>query len=507
MLSCHFFYFSKISSALATCNMHLHFLGICGTFMGSLAQLAVAKGHRVTGSDTDIYPPMSTQLTTAGVDIIDGYEVSQLDLNPDLVVVGNVISRGNPVFEAVLNRGLPYTSGPQWLGEHILQKRWVLAIAGTHGKTTTSSMLAWILDYAGMAPGYLIGGVPRNFSTSARLGETPYFVIEADEYDSALFDKRSKFIHYRPRTLVINNLEFDHADIFPDLAAIQQQFHHLVRTLPQKALIIVPQAVAAIEQVLNMGCWSEVQKISFNTVGHSPGSWNAVPLTTNNASFEISQQKLSAGNQKPEAEDKESSAAERENLKGIVNWQQLGEHNIVNGLAAVVAAHHVGVPIALACEALSSFEGVKRRMECLATIGNIKIYDDFAHHPTAIEMTLAGLRARVGKEKIIAIIEPRSNTMRMGGYSPSQLANCCTAADFVCWYQPANITWDLMEVVSKSPVPAVSCRSYNDLITTALKQLTDASHSIPTHIIIMSNGSFGGIHQQVINALQNKYHQ
>ena len=475
--------------------MHLHFLGICGTFMGSLARLAITKGYRVTGSDINIYPPMSTQLTTAGVDMIDGYEVSQLELNPDLVVVGNVISRGNPVLEAVLNRGLPYTSGPQWLGEHILQNRWVLAVAGTHGKTTTSSMLAWILDCAGMAPGYLIGGVPRNFSSSARLGETPYFVIEADEYDSAFFDKRSKFIHYRPRTLVINNLEFDHADIFPDLAAIQQQFHHLVRTLPKKALIIVPQAVAAIEKVLKMGCWSEVQKISFNAAEHSPGQWNAVPLTTDNASFEISQQETSARNEEP-------SAAEHEELKGIVNWQQIGEHNIANGLAAVVAAHHVGVPIPLACEALSSFEGVKRRMECLATIENIKVYDDFAHHPTAIQMTLTGLRAKVGKEKIIAIIEPRSNTMRTGGYSSSQLVNCCAAADFVCWYQPANMTWDLMKVVRNSPVPAVNCRSYNDLITIALKQLT-----IPSHIIIMSNGSFGGIHQQVINALQDKYHQ
>ena len=467
--------------------------------MGSLAQLAVAKGYRVTGCDSNIYPPMSDQLTAAGVDVIDGYDASQLDLNPDLMIVGNVISRGNPVMEAILNRQLPYTSGPQWLGEHILQNRWVLAVAGTHGKTTTSSMLAWILDYAGMAPGYLIGGVPKNFSTSARLGETSYFVIEADEYDSALFDKRSKFMHYHPRTLIINNLEFDHADIFPDIAAIQQQFHHLVRTLPQQGLIVVPQAVQAIEKVLEMGCWSEVQRLSVTNGDTSSNQWHVTSLTTDNASFQVSKE-LSVRNQELSARDKKSSAEQYQKQVNVVNWRQFGKHNMTNGLAAVAAAYHVGVPIDLACEALSYFDGVQRRMECLANIKNIKVYDDFAHHPTAIQTTLEGLRANVGEENIIAIIEPRSNTMRMSIHPMSQLASCCSAADFVCWYQPDGIQWNLEQVINMSSVPAVSCRSHDSLIAKAVEQAR-----IPSHIVIMSNGSFEGVHQRIIKTLQEKH--
>ncbi len=366
--------------------MHIHILGICGTFMGSLALLARELGHRVTGSDANVYPPMSTQLEQAGIELLEGYHPEHLEPAPDLVVVGNALSRGNLEVEALLDRGLPYTSGPEWLREQVLPGKWVLAVSGTHGKTTTASMLAWILEYAGMAPGFLIGGVTQNFPHSARLGETPFFVVEADEYDSAFFDKRSKFVHYRPRTLIINNLEYDHADIFPDLAAIQRQFHHLVRTVPGSGLIISPAGERAIEDTLTQGCWSPRQ-----TLGGDDGEWQVRLINTDGSCFEV--------------------LHEGEPL-ATVNWSQSGQHNVMNGLAALIAARHVGVTPEVGARALGEFAGVKRRLELLADVHGIKVYDDFAHHPTAIKTTLAGLRAKVGDDKIIALIEPRSNIMR-----------------------------------------------------------------------------------------------
>ncbi len=367
--------------------MHIHILGICGTFMGSLAVLAKEAGHRVTGSDANVYPPMSTQLEAQGIELTQGYDPAQLDPAPDLVVIGNALSRGNPAVEYVLDQGLPYVSGPQWLAEHVLQGRWVLAVAGTHGKTTTTSMLAWVLEHAGMSPGFLIGGVPQNFGISARLGGTPFFVVEADEYDSAFFDKRSKFVHYRPRTTILNNLEYDHADIFPDLAAIERQFHHLVRTIPSSGLIIHPIAETALVRVLQMGCWTPVQ-----TTG-AGGQWQARLLAEDGSRFEV-------------RFDGE--------VQGTVNWELTGQHNVANALATLAAARHVGVVPAMGVAALSEFRSVKRRMEKVAEVRGVTVYDDFAHHPTAIATTLQGLRARVGGERIIAVIEPRSNSMKLG---------------------------------------------------------------------------------------------
>lgn len=455
--------------------MHIHILGICGTFMGSLAQLAKDLGHHVTGSDTNVYPPMSTQLEQAGIGLMQGYDVTHLQPAPDLVVIGNAMSRGNPAVEYVLDQGIPYTSGPQWLRDYVLQGKWVLAVAGTHGKTTTSSMLTWILDYAGMEPGYLIGGVTKNFPTSARLGGTPYFVVEADEYDSAFFDKRSKFVHYNARTVILNNLEFDHADIFPDLAAIQKQFHHLVRTVPNSGLIISPVNDKALAEVLAMGCWTPQQQFVVNSESDSSGiEWQARLLTSDGSHFVV----LHKGEQIAE-----------------IKWTQTGIHNVNNGLAAIIAARHVGVTPEVSAQALQQFAGVKRRMECLADVHSIKVYDDFAHHPTAIKTTLAGLRAKVGEEKIIAIIEPRSNTMRMGVHK-NALNKSITDADDVLWYQPANVDWAMDEVVNKSPVPAKLLCDLDELIHTAI------SISEPnTHIVIMSNGGFGGVHQKLIEQL------
>jgi len=456
--------------------MHIHILGICGTFMGSLAQLAKDLGHKVTGSDANVYPPMSTQLEQAGITLTQGFDPSQLDPAPDLVIIGNAMSRGNPAVEYVLDKGIPYTSGPQWLCDHVLQGKWVLAVAGTHGKTTTSSMLAWILEYAGMAPGFLIGGVTQNFPTSARLGETPFFVIEADEYDSAFFDKRSKFVHYRPRTVILNNLEFDHADIFDDLAAIQKQFHHLVRTLPSTGLVVRPEADVALQTVIDKGCWTPQQLFSLdsnNTL--APCEWSAELLNADGSAFKVLHQN--------------TAVAE-------IHWQQTGLHNVNNGLAAMIAARHVGVTPEVSAAALAVFAGVKRRMEVLADVHSIKVYDDFAHHPTAIKTTLSGLRAKVGTDKIIAVIEPRSNTMRMGVHKKS-LNQACTDADDVLWYQPANVNWDMDEVVNRSPVPAKLLRDIDELIEQAIA-LCEAN----THIVIMSNGGFGGIHQKMIAALK-----
>lgn len=454
--------------------MHIHILGICGTFMGSLAQLAKALGHRVTGSDANVYPPMSTQLEQAGIELLQGFDPAHLQPAPDLVVIGNAMSRGNPAVEYVLAEGIPYTSGPQWLHDHVLPGKWVLAVAGTHGKTTTSSMLAWILEYAGMAPGYLIGGVTKNFPSSARLGETPFFVVEADEYDSAFFDKRSKFVHYNPRTVILNNLEFDHADIFPDLAAIQKQFHHLLRTVPNNGLVISPVDDGALNEVLTQGCWTPQQKFGLSDSTAAP-EWQAQLLADDGSAFAVFHEGIEVAK---------------------VHWEQTGLHSVNNGLAAIIAARHVGVTPEVSAQALAQFAGVKRRMECLADIHSIKVYDDFAHHPTAIKTTLAGLRAKVGSEKIIAVIEPRSNTMRMGVHKDA-LNRACTDADDVLWYQPVDVDWAMDEVVNQSPVPAKLLHTIDEVIHCALA-LAEAN----AHIVIMSNGGFGGIHQKMIDQLR-----
>ncbi|WP_295517791.1 UDP-N-acetylmuramate:L-alanyl-gamma-D-glutamyl-meso-diaminopimelate ligase [uncultured Pseudomonas sp.] len=449
--------------------MHIHILGICGTFMGSLAVLAKEAGHRVTGSDANVYPPMSTQLEAQGIELTQGYDPKQLDPAPDLVVIGNALSRGNPAVEYVLDQGLPYVSGPQWLAEHVLQGRWVLAVAGTHGKTTTTSMLAWVLEHAGMSPGFLIGGVPQNFGISARLGGTPFFVVEADEYDSAFFDKRSKFVHYRPRTTILNNLEYDHADIFPDLAAIERQFHHLVRTIPSSGLIIHPTAETALVRVLEMGCWTPVQ-----TTG-AGGQWQARLLAEDGSRFEV----LFAGE-----------------VQGTVAWELTGQHNVANALATLAAARHVGVVPALGVAALSEFRSVKRRMEKVAEVRGVTVYDDFAHHPTAIATTLQGLRARVGGERIIAVIEPRSNSMKLGAHRDGLPASV-TEADSVVWYAPPNLGWDLAGTAAACQVPAVVCDSLEAIIERVQAELDG-----PSHVVIMSNGGFGGLHGKLAAALE-----
>ena len=451
--------------------MHIHILGICGTFMGSLAQLAKASGHQVSGSDTNVYPPMSAQLEKAGIELTEGYDPAQFNPLPDLVVIGNALSRGNPAVEYVLDNRIPYTSGPQWLGDYFLREKWVLAVAGTHGKTTTSSMLAWILEYAGMKPGFLIGGVPSNFEVSARLGDSPFFVVEADEYDSAFFDKRSKFIHYRPHTAILNNLEFDHADIFADLNAIQTQFHHFVRTIPGRGLIVAPAGDANLQEVLNRGCWSELQGLGENS------DWSMALTEEDGSVFSVSFQ------------------GERQ---GTVRWGQTGTHNVANGLAAIAAARHVGVKPVLACEALCQFSGVKRRMEKLASINGVVVYDDFAHHPTAIATTLEGLRNKVGSEKIIAVIEPRSNTMKLGIHK-SQLADATALADQVLWYQPDNIGWSLADVVGNGPVPAEVLDDIDALVDHTVQKAGKL-----THIVIMSNGGFAGFHGKLVKALEER---
>lgn len=451
--------------------MHIHILGICGTFMGSLAQLAAAGGHRVTGSDTDVYPPMSDQLRAAGIALIEGYDPAQLQPAPDLVVIGNALSRGNPCVEAVLDRGLSYTSGPQWLGDHLLPGRWVLAVAGTHGKTTTASLLAWLLEAAGLAPGFLIGGVPVNFGVSARLGGTPFFVVEADEYDTAFFDKRSKFVHYRPRTLVLNNLEYDHADIFPDLAAIQTQFHHLVRTVPASGRILWPAADTALAQVVERGCWSETE-----TTGPG-GRWRAQLHTAAGTEFGVTLDGAPVG---------------------AVKWALTGEHNVANALAAIAAARHAGVPPAAACRALGDFRGVKRRLECLFDAGGIRVYDDFAHHPTAIATTLEGLRRRVGGETIVAILEPRSNTMKLGVHR-AQLGAAVAGADRALWYRPAGLDWSLDDALAGAE---------NSQVVDDIDALLECVAAIPppAHLVIMSNGGFQGFARRLVARLAQRGH-
>lgn len=452
--------------------MHLHILGICGTFMGSLALLARDLGHQVSGSDANVYPPMSTQLEAQGIQLMEGFDPAHLQPAPDLVIIGNAMSRGNPAVEYVLDKGIPYTSGPQWLAEHVLQERWVLAVAGTHGKTTTSSLLAWILQEAGMAPGFLIGGIPQNFGISARLGDTPFFVVEADEYDSAFFDKRSKFVHYRPRTAILNNLEFDHADIFDDLAAIERQFHHLVRTVPASGLIIHPQQEPALHRVIGLGCWTPIQ-----TTGEG-GNWQARLLSEDGSRFEV----WLDGQ-----------------LQGVAEWQQTGDHSVANALSALAAARHVGVTPQQGIAALSGFASPKRRMEKIAETGGIVLYDDFAHHPTAIATTLAGLRASIGDERLIAIIEPRSNTMRLGSHM-SALPGSVQQASGVIWYQPPGLDWSLDSVVADSPVPAQVMTDIDAIIDRVVAEATPG-----TRIVIMSNGGFGGIHQKMKQALEAKH--
>ncbi len=443
--------------------------------MGGIALLARELGYEVSGSDANVYPPMSTQLEEAGITLQEGYAPEHLQPAPDCVVVGNAMSRGNPAVEYMLDAGLNYTSGPQWLAENVLQGKWVLAVSGTHGKTTTSSLLAWILEYAGMAPGFLIGGVPANFGLSARSGGTDFFVVEADEYDTAFFDKRSKFVHYRPRTLVINNLEFDHADIFADLAAIQRQFHHLVRTVPGSGLIVHPAGSAAVNAALQQGCWTPCSGFAIESGDAAQADWSARLLAEDASAFEL-----------------RSPAGETHS----VAWRYCGRHNLENALAAAAAAHHVGVPLAVSCEALADFAGVKRRLELLGTVRGVEVYDDFAHHPTAIATTLEGMRARGGEGRVIALIEPRSNTMRMGEHR-GRLAASTAAADEVYWYQPQGMDWSLQEVIDASPVAASLLGDIDGLV-----QAVSESARAGDRIVVMSNGGFGGIHDKLLAALE-----
>ena len=492
--------------------MHIHILGICGTFMGGIAVLAKQEGHRVTGCDANVYPPMSTQLEAQGIELIEGFSPEQTKLNPDIYVIGNVVSRGNPLMEEILNQGLPYISGPQWLSENVLQGKWVLAVAGTHGKTTTSSMLAWILEYAGLAPGFLIGGVPENFGVSARLPQvpalmvrqahherkqqahhernqeakhtqnssttvrpelvegsqaSPFFVIEADEYDTAFFDKRSKFVHYRPRTAILNNLEFDHADIFDDLPAIEKQFHHLVRTVPQNGLVVVNGREDSLKRVIAKGCWSTVEQFG------TDNDWQAANVDAN-GSFDV------------------LFKAKRQ---ARVSWDMLGEHNRMNALACIAAARHVGVAPCIAIEALGEFKNVKRRMETKGVVNNITVYDDFAHHPTAIETTVAGLRAKVGNARILVVLEPRSNTMKLG-VMKAALPASLKDADLVFCYG-ANLGWDAAEALKPIKNKAQTFESLENLVTAIAKSAKSGDH-----ILVMSNGGFGGVHQKILDVLK-----
>jgi len=448
--------------------MHVHILGIGGTFMGGVAILARALGHRVTGSDQKVYPPMSTQLEAQGIALSEGYDPRHLDPAPDRVIIGNALSRGNPAVEHVLDRGIPYTSGAQWVAENVLSNRWVLAVAGTHGKTTTSGMLAWILEYAKLKPGFLVGGVPENFGVSARLGDEPFFVIEADEYDTAFFDKRSKFLHYRPRTAILNNLEFDHADIFPDVAAIRRQFHHLVRTVPRSGLLVVNGTDPQLAETLAMGCWTPRE-----TFGDENG-WQAELLSADGSRFRV-------------------RFAGRE--QGVVEWGLIGTHNVLNALAAVGAARHAGVPAAAACAALNGYLNVKRRLELRGTARGIAVYDDFAHHPTAIRMTLEALRARVGGKRIVAVLEARSNTMRLGVHK-EELAPALTAADAVLFFQPADLKWDFGIVTRALDGRGRVFRTVDEILATLTQELKSGDQ-----VLIMSNGGFEGIHGKLLARL------
>jgi len=442
-------------------NKHIHILGICGTFMGGIAAIAKQSGYRVTGCDANVYPPMSTQLEAQGIELIEGFGVEQLALKPDMFVIGNVVSRGNPLMEEILNRGLPYVSGPQWLADTLLRDKWVLGVAGTHGKTTTTSMLAWILEYAGLNPGFLIGGVPQNFGVSARITESAFFAIEADEYDTAFFDKRSKFVHYRPRTAILNNLEFDHADIFPDLAAIETQFHHLVRSVPGNGLVVCNGREESLARVIERGCWTPVEKF---------GCSNGWSISAN---------------------DEVTFNGE---AQGTLKWELIGEHNRMNALAALAAARHVGVPVAQGLQALSQFKNVKRRMEVRGEVNGITVYDDFAHHPTAIDTTVAGLRHKVGSARILAVLEPRSNTMKLGVMKDA-LPGSLKDADLVFCYA-GNLGWDARGALAPLGDKAVVKDDLNELI-----EAIAAAAKPGDQILVMSNGGFGGIHEKLLKRL------
>jgi UDP-N-acetylmuramate: L-alanyl-gamma-D-glutamyl-meso-diaminopimelate ligase len=452
---------------------HVHILGIAGTFMGGVAAIAKAAGFRVTGSDLNVYPPMSDQLAALGIEFTQGYGAQQLDLRPDVVVVGNALSRGSPVVEAMLDRGMQYTSGPQWLAEHVLEGRHVLAVAGTHGKTTTSSMLAFILEHAGRAPGFLIGGVPSNFESTARLGSGACFVIEADEYDTAFFDKRAKFVHYRPRTAILNNLEYDHADIYPDVASIRWQFSQLLRTVPAGGRIVQNGDDAELSAVIAAGCWTPREEFS---LARADADWGAALAgSSSTAEFTV----LRAG--RPVAQ---------------VRWPLLGEHNVMNALAAIAAADHVGVPPESAALALGKFLGVKRRMEVRGVVGGITVYDDFAHHPTAIAATLKGLRARLPQARIITVLEPRSNTMKLGVHR-EQLAPALTAADAAWFFNTPGLAWDLPRAVA-----ALGERARFAATVDALVQGIAGEARAGDQVLVMSNGGFGGLHEKLLAALR-----
>ena len=445
--------------------MHLHILGICGTFMGGIAALAKALGHQVSGSDAQVYPPMSDQLQQLGIDLYEGYDAEQLEPRPDLVIIGNALSRGNPAVEAVLSQRIPYTSGAQWLHDNILQDKWVLAVAGTHGKTTTASILTWILEDAGLNPSFLVGGVLPQFAASAALTDSNFFVIEADEYDTAFFDKRSKFVHYCPSTLILNNLEFDHADIFPDLAAIQRQFHHLLRIVPEHGRVLYPATDRAISEVLAQGCWSETE-----TVG-AASEWQAQLMQPAGTAFKVLHRDIEVGQ---------------------VEWALLGQHNVHNALMAIAAAHHVGVPVQVSCEALRKYTAPKRRLEHIEQVAGIDLYDDFAHHPTAIKTTLAGLRAAVGNKRIVAVLEPRSNTMKQGVHKDS-LGSALALADEIVLLQPEQSSWSLAEAVPKAYVGTQT----SELIAHLVSILKPGDQ-----VVIMSNGGFDNIHQRLLTELR-----
>ena len=445
--------------------MHIHILGICGTFMGGLALLARAAGHTVTGCDANVYPPMSTQLESEGIALTQGYGPEQLAIAPDVFVVGNAVSRGNALLEAILNAGLPYVSGPQWLAEHVLLGKWVLGVAGTHGKTTTSSMLAWLLEDGGLNPGFLIGGVTGNFGVSARLTDSPFFVIEADEYDTAFCDKRSKFVHYRPRTAILNNLEFDHADIFADLAAIETQFHHLVRIMPGQGRVIANASAPALDRVLARGCWSELERFA------GEGGWTATLDSDGVGHFAFDGEPV-----------------------GSVMMPMAGEHNLHNALAAIAAARHAGVPAAMSVDALSRFKGVKRRLEVRGTVRGVTVYDDFAHHPTAIALTIDGLRKREREGRILAVLEPRSNTMKLG-VMKAQLPDSLMGADAVFCYA-GGVDWDVAGVLSPLGAKLDVRNELDSLVSAIVAEARDGDH-----VLVMSNGGFGGIHQKLLDAL------
>lgn len=451
---------------------HIHILGVCGTFMGGLAIIAKQMGYRVTGSDTNVYPPMSTFLQEHNIEIIPHFEVSQLQPAPDMVIIGNAMKRGNPCVEYVLENQLPYMSGPQWLHDNLLCNRWVLAVSGTHGKTTTTGMLTWILEQNGLNPGFLIGGIAGNFGMSSRFTDSPYFVIEADEYDTAFFDKRSKFVHYNPKTLIINNIGFDHADIFDDLKAIQRQFHHMIRTIPASGRILSVATEQSVKETLDMGCWSEKQFLG------KEQEWNAERITNDCSRFAVFHL--------------DEKVAE-------VHWDIVGQHNMHNALMAIAAAYHAGVKIEDACRALATFVNAKRRLEVKGEVGGVTVYDDFAHHPAEIQATLTALRDKVGGGvRILAVLEPRSNTMKMGVHK-DEIAPALVRSDYVFLLQPDNIPWEVVEIANKCVQPTKWTADLDKLVDFVVQEAQPTDH-----ILVMSNGSFGGIHQKILDKLANK---